>query len=147
MSIHEVTDTDVLQRCAGCGDEHRVLIDDLEVGVARDDQVDSLLVPMPPCAACGSSEFLVRAPDNEPEHPSPGSFGHRHRMLVDHLHAELVQRDKVVAPLLDQEGHAPVSLARPLTTEAKDRWFARGMKIDAPTREQAPVVRDEEDVL
>ena len=144
MSIHEVTDTDVLQRCAGCGDEHRVLIDDLEVGVARDDQVDPLLVPMPPCAACGSSEFLARAPDNEPEYPSPGAFGHLHRMLVDHLHAELIRRDKVVAPLLDQEGHAPAALAKPLTTETRERWFSRGMRIDAPARERPASPRTEE---
>lgn len=145
MSIHEVTDTDVLQRCAGCGDERRVLIDDLEVGVAREDQVDPLLVPMPPCAACGSSEFLVRAPDNEPEYPSPGAFGHLHRMLVDHLHAELVRRDRVVASLRDQEGRAPTLLAKPLTTETRTRWFPRGMKVEAPAKEQVTVLRDKED--
>lgn len=144
MSIHEVTESDVLQRCAGCGDEHRVPIDALEVGVARDDQVDPFLVPMPPCAVCGSTEFLVRAPDNEPEYPSPGSFGHLHRMLIDHLHAELVRRDKVVAPLRDSERRAPASLGRPLTTEARERWFPRGMRIDAPAREQPAVPREEE---
>ena len=47
MAIHEVTTTDVLQRCEACDDEHRVLIDDLEVGVAREQQVDGRLVPVP----------------------------------------------------------------------------------------------------
>jgi hypothetical protein len=144
MAISEVTDTDVFQHCDACGDERRVLLDALTVGVAHEDRADGRVVPMPPCPVCGATEFLVRVPDNEPEHPSPGSFGHRHRMLVDHLHAELVGQDKVVAPLLDQEGHAPASLARPLTTEAKDRWFARGMKIDAPVREQPAAPREEE---
>lgn len=135
MSIHEVTDTDVLQRCAGCGDEHRVLITHLEVGVARDDQVDPRLVPMPPCPLCGSSEFLVRAPDNEPEHPSQGSFGHRHRMLVDHLHAELVGRDQVNDMLRDPEGNVAPTLARPLSTEKRERWFAGGLRARRPVEQ------------
>jgi hypothetical protein len=144
MAISEVTDTDVFQHCDACGDEHRVLLDGLAAGVAQEDRADGLVVPMPPCPVCGATEFLVRAPDTEPEHPSPGSFGHRHRMLVDHLHAELVRRDQVVAPLLDQEGRAPTALARPLTTEARERWFPGGMKIDAPVREQPAAPREEE---
>lgn len=143
MAIHEVTTDDVLQRCDACQDEHRVLIDDLEVGVVRDDQVDGRLVPMPPCPACRAVEFLVRAPDEEPEHPSQGSFGHMHRMLVDHLHAELVTRDKVHTALRDGEGRVPPTLARPLSTEKRERWFARGLRArrrrERVTRESDPV--------
>jgi hypothetical protein len=128
MAIHEVTTTDVLQHCEACDDEHRVLIDDLEVGVAHDQQVDGRLVPMPPCPVCGAVEFLVRAPDNEPEHPSQGSFGHLHRMMVDELHAELITRDKVNTALRDGEGNVPPSLAKPLSTEKRDRWFSKGLR-------------------
>lgn len=143
MAIHEVTTNDVLQRCEACEDEHRVLIDDLEVGVARDDQVDGALVPMPPCPACGAVEFLVRTPDDEPDHPSQGSFGHMHRMLVDHLHSELVTRNKVHAALRDREGRVPPSLARPLSTEKRERWFAAGLRarrrLERVAREPDPV--------
>jgi len=143
MAIHEVTTTDVLQRCEACDDEHRVLIDDLEVGVARDQQVDGRLVPMPPCPACGAVEFLVRAPDDEPEHPSQGSFGHLHRMLVDDLHAELVTRGKVNAALRDAEGDVPPTLARPLSAEKRQRWFADGLRARRKI-EQAERAVDEE---
>lgn len=143
MAIHEVTTNDVLQRCEACEDEHRVLIDDLEVGGARGDQVDGRLVPMPPCPACGAVEFLVRAPEDEPDHSSQGSFEHMHRMLVDHLHAELITRDKVHAALRDCKGCLPESLARPLSTEKRERWFAAGLRarrrLERVTREADPV--------
>jgi len=145
MAIHEVTPTDVLQRCEACNDEHRVLIDDLEVGVARDEQVDGRLVPMPPCPACGAVEFLVRAPDDEPEHPSQGSFGHLHRMLVDELHAELVTRGRVNAALQDAEGNVPPTLAKPLSTEKRQRWFADGLRARRKI-EQAGRVFEEENL-
>jgi len=128
MAIREITTTDVLQRCEACEDEHRLLIDDLEVGVAQDEQVDGDLVPLPPCPACGAVEFLVRAPDDEPEHPAQGSFGHLHRMLVDELHAELVGRGKVHSKLRDAEGGVPKVLARRLSTEKRQRWFADGLR-------------------
>lgn len=138
MAIHEVTTNDVLQRCESCNDEHRVLIDDLEVGVARDQQVDGRMVPMPPCPVCAAVEFLVRAPDNEPEHPSQGSFGHLHRMMVDELHAELVTRGKVNAALRDGEGNVPPSLAKPLSTEKRDRWFSKGLRARRKVEQPVP---------
>lgn len=142
MAIHEVTTSDVLQRCEACEDEHRILIDDLEVSVARDQQVDGRLVPMPPCPACSAVEFLVRAPDDEPEHPSQGSFGHLHRMLVDELHADLVTRGKVNAALRDAEGGIPKNLAKPLSTERRDRWFSKGLR--ARRAVEQPVAAPEE---
>ena len=142
MAIHEVTTTDVLQRCEACDDEHRILIDDLEVGVVRDQQVDGRLVPMPPCPVCGAVEFLVRAPDDEPEHPSQGSFGHLHRMLVDELHADLVTRGRTNAALRDAEGGIPTNLAKPLSTEKRERWFSKGMRarrrLEQPERSPEP---------
>ena len=142
MAIHEVTTTDVLQRCEACDDEHRILIDDLEVGVVRDQQVDGRLVPMPPCPVCGAVEFLVRAPDDEPEHPSQGSFGHLHRMLVDELHADLVTRGRINAALRDAEGGIPTNLAKPLSTEKRERWFSKGMRarrrLEQPERSPEP---------
>lgn len=142
MAIHEITSDDVLQRCEVCDDEHRVLIDSLVVGVAHNAQIDGRMLPMPPCPACGSVEFLVRAPDNEPEHPSQGSFGHLHRMMVDQLHAELVSRDKVNAALRDPQGNVSPTLARPLSTEKRQRWFADGLRA---RRRVEPAVRSPEE--
>jgi len=66
-----------------------------------------------------------------------------HRMLVDHLHAELVTRDKVHAALRDREGRVPESLSRPLSTEKRERWFATGLRarrrLERAAREPDPV--------
>ena len=90
MSIHEMTSTEVVQRCGRCAAENRIALDTLEVGVARDEQTDASVVPLPACPTCRSTEFLLRSPNDEPAHPAPGSFGHLHRLLVDEMHAELV---------------------------------------------------------
>ncbi|WP_434345744.1 hypothetical protein ACN6A1_27850 [Myxococcus virescens] len=129
MAIHEVTADDVLQRCARCGSGNRLSLDTLEVGVARREDVDDGLVQLPPCPACRSTEFLIRAPEGEPEHPAPGSFGHLHRLLVGHLHAELVQRGRLHTVLKPKGGGAGRVVVRPLPQEARERWFPQGLRI------------------
>jgi hypothetical protein len=136
MAILEVTATEVVQRCAKCDTENRIALAGLEVGVARDAQTDSRTIPLPVCPTCRSQEFLIREPDDEPEHPAQGSFGHLHRMLVDHLHAELVKDDRVLPVLRDERGRADQRIARPISQAKRDRWFQRGMRIDPPAREQ-----------
>src|SRR5687767_1026316 len=76
MPILEVTDTDIRQHCAHCERERGLKLDDLQVGVARGQQIDPRLIPLPPCPSCGTVEFLIRSADAEPEHPAPGTFGH-----------------------------------------------------------------------
>lgn len=139
MSIHEMNSTDVLQRCGKCAAENRIALDSLEVGVARDDQADASVVPLPACPTCRSTEFLLRSPDDEPAHPAPGSFGHLHRMLVDEVHAELVKRKKVIPLLKDKQGGVDPKLARPVTAEDVARWFPQGLKIEARLPEAARV--------
>jgi hypothetical protein len=139
MSIHELNATEVFQRCGKCAAENRIALDSLEVGVARDDQTDASVVPLPACPTCRSTEFLLRSPDDEPAHPAPGSFGHLHRMLVDEVHAELVKRKKVIPPLKDQQGRVDAKLAKPVAAEDVARWFPQGLKIEARVPEAARV--------
>jgi len=138
MAIHEVTDTEVLQSCAKCNAENRIALSGVDVGVARDDQSDARIVLLPACPTCRATECLIRSPDDEPAYPAPGTFGHLHRMLVDHLHAELVKKNKVIPALRDNRGRADQALARPVAQVTKDKWFPRGMKIDTPAREPPP---------
>lgn len=137
MAIYEVTDSEVVQRCGKCGTENRLALDALEVGVAREEQMDPSVVPLPACPTCRSSEFLFRSPDVEPTHPAPGSFGHLHRLLVDEVHAELVKRKKVIPLLKDKEGRVDPKLAKPVAAEERSRWFPQGLKIEPRLTEAA----------
>lgn len=137
MSIHEMTSTEVLQRCGKCAAENRIALDTLEVGVARDEQTDGSVVPLPACPTCRSTEFLLRSPNDEPAHPGPGSFGHLHRLLVDEMHAELVKRKKVIPLLKDNQGRVDPKLAKPVAAEELARWFPQGLKIEPRVAEAA----------
>lgn len=136
MAIYEMTDTEVVQRCAKCGTENRIALAGLTAGVGSESQTDARIIALPPCPTCRSVEFLARSPDDEPDYPAQGSFGHLHRMLVDSLHAALVKADKVAPSLRDKQGHADQSLARPLAPAQQARWFPRGMKIEPPAAER-----------
>ncbi|TQF11031.1 hypothetical protein FJV41_36380 [Myxococcus llanfairpwllgwyngyllgogerychwyrndrobwllllantysiliogogogochensis] len=136
MAIHEVTAEDVLQRCARCGSGNRLSLNLLEVGVANREDVDDGLVQLPPCPACRSTEFLIRAAEGEPEHPAPGSFGHLHRLLVGHIHAELVQRGRLHMGLKSKGGRAGKMVLPPLPQETRERWFPQGLRIAVPADEQ-----------
>ena len=137
MSIHEMTSTEVVQRCGKCAAENRIALDTLEVGVARDEQTDASVVPLPACPTCRSTEFLLRSPNDEPAHPAPGSFGHLHRLLVDEMHAELVKRKKVIPLLKDNQGRVDPKLAKPVAVEELARWFPQGLKIEPRVAEAA----------
>ena len=137
MSIHEMTSTEVVQRCGRCAAENRIALDTLEVGVARDEQTDGSVVPLPACPTCRSTEFLLRSPNDEPAHPAPGSFGHLHRLLVDEMHAELVKRKKVIPLLKDNQGRVDPKLAKPVAAQELARWFPQGLKIEPRIAEAA----------
>lgn len=130
MAIEEVMGTELLQRCAGCGAVNRVHFDALVVGVACGDCVDEHVVPLPSCPSCSSTEFLIRTSAGVTDHPSSGSFGHLHRVLVDHVHAELVGRRQVIPSLLDAAGEPRKGLCRPPSADAVSRWFKQGLRIE-----------------
>ena len=60
----------------------------------------------------------------------------------DELHADLVTRGKVNAALRDAEGGIPPNLAKPLSTEKRDRWFSKGLR--ARRAVEQPVAAPEE---
>lgn len=126
MAIQELTDTELVQRCAKCDGENRIVLASLEVGVEREGQVEDSIVPLPECPTCHSREFLLRSPVEEQEHPAQGSAGHLHRLLVDELHAELVKKGRVVAKLKDKKDKV---FTRPIAVEAKQRFFDKGLKL------------------
>lgn len=132
MALHEVTEDTVVQRCANCKRDNRIAITSLTVGVEHGEHRDESLIPLPVCAGCGSVEVLRRSADDEGDHPAPGTFGHLHRLLVDHLHAELVRRDQVAPAVRKVGGRSDAVLVRPLTADAIERWFPRGMKLELP---------------
>ena len=128
MSIREVSDATVDQECASCGHVRKLTYDHLAVGVARAGGMDSRTVRLPPCPTCGAVEFLVRSPDGE-EHPSPGSYGHLHRLLVDTLHAKLVHAGRL-AKGLDAK---TVGVKEPTADEVA-RWLKSGLRLERPSR-------------
>jgi hypothetical protein len=132
MALHEVTEDTVVQRCANCKRDNRIAIASLTVGVEHGEHRDESLITLPVCPGCSSVEVLRRSADDEGDHPAPGTFGHLHRMLVDHLHAELVRRAQVAPAVRKADGRSAPVLARPLTADAIERWFPRGMKLESP---------------
>ena len=133
MAIQEITDTELVQRCAGCDRENRVALANLAVGVEREDQVEDSVVPLPECPTCRSREFLVRSPASEQGHPSQGSSGHLHRLMVDELHSQLVKKGRVAERLV---GKAEQIVTKPIATEVKARFFDKGMRLPARAVEE-----------
>lgn len=129
MAVREIRSADFDQECARCGAVRAVSLSSVEVGVARDNQIDTRVVPLPPCPTCGATEFLIRSPADE-EYPAPGSYGHLHRILVDELHARLVKANQV-AKGLDSK---TVEVKQP-AAEMLGRYFPDGLKLSPPSKE------------
>jgi len=126
MPIREIREDDLDQECSKCGNVASVSVNDLGAGLVRESQVNPNVVAMPVCAVCGSTEFLLRSPDDE-NHPSQGSYGHKHKLLVDKLHAKLVQRGRL------GEGLKPEDVATKEPPAAvMDKWFKDGLKLAPP---------------
>jgi len=128
MPIRELRDANLDQECIECGEVRAVAFDEIETGVGQGDQFDSGIVPLPECPKCGAREFLIRSAEGE-EHPSPGSYGHLHRLLVDALHARLVKAERVVVGL-DPKG----VLLREPTEEVIGKWFKGGLVLPRPAK-------------
>jgi len=79
MPIIEITDSHAVQRCACCGHRRELAVGDL---LPTDERGTVLTLPACPC---GAVEFLIGTPEDEPEYPAPGSFGHQHRLVVNAL--------------------------------------------------------------
>ena len=130
MPIRELTRDSLVQRCANCDIESCIPLTELEAGTAYPGGVDPLVIRLTPCPKCQSVEFLLRSPNDEPDHPAPGSFGHRYRLLVDHLHAKLVERGQV------PPGTVADAPKRRVDDDALRQWFPNGLilKDESMTR-------------
>jgi hypothetical protein len=128
MPIRELRDTDIDQECAKCGTVRTLPLSAVEVGIVRDNQANSKIVPLPPCAGCGATEFLVRSPDGE-EYPAPGNYGHLHRLLVDELHTRLVKTNRVANGI-----DARTVATKEPTAETMGRYFPGGLKLPPPPK-------------
>ena len=127
MPIREIREDDLDQECRKCGNVAVVAVGNIAAGIVRQGQANANVVVMPVCAVCGSAEFLLRSPDQENEHPSKGSYGHKHKLLVDKLHAKLVQRGRL------GEGLKPEDVATKEPPAAvMDKWFKDGLKLPPP---------------
>lgn len=112
--VEGMTDGDVEVRCAGCEAVRTLALATLEVQAFG----ATAMVALPPCG-CGAVEYLIRS--GEAAHPAPGTDGHRHQLLVDHLHAEVAGRGRVAgAPEV-------ASLCRPVVPALLARWFPHGL--------------------
>ncbi len=71
----------------------------------------------------------VHSADDEPEYPSQGSFGHKHKLLVDKLHGQMVRAGR----LLNELDPATLLNKEP-TDETMQQWFPGGMKLQRPNK-------------
>lgn len=94
MPIREIHDRDLEQECIACGRSNMYGFDAITAGIAHEERVDPNIIRLPVCGHCGAQEFLIRSPSKD-EHPAPGSYGHLHRLLVDELHARLVNAGRL----------------------------------------------------
>jgi len=126
MPIREIRADDLDQECIKCGAVIGVPLTAIAAGLSRSGQANPNVVAMPVCTVCGSAEFLLRSPDDE-VHPSEGSYCHKHKLLVDKLHAKLVQRGRL------GEGLKPEDVPTKEPPAAViDKWFKDGLKLPPP---------------
>ncbi len=124
MPVIEILEDNIKQQCVSCREIHDISFADIMVGVRHNSQIDEKIMPLPACKQCGAQEFLFCPSDDEPEHSAPGSFGHLHRLLVDILHAKMVERGNVI-PDIDPRSiltHKPAA-------EVINRYLGKSLKI------------------
>ncbi|MDJ0766543.1 MAG: hypothetical protein QNJ97_26450 [Myxococcota bacterium] len=127
MPISEIEENRVIQTCANCDNTSDVSFEDIEVGTVRDDKSDDAVIPLPICTSCGAREFLVRSAKDEPEHPAPGCYGHKHRLLTDLLHARLVKNGRLAEGMDPKKVHS-----RKPDKKTLSRWFKNGLRLERP---------------
>jgi len=133
MPIIRATDQQLTLVCARCGAESTVARDSLRAGDYNEamQQPEPDICRLPPCAACGAVEYLVRTWD---QHPEPDCQAGRHKGLINRLFKDLVQAGKVdercaaryqaetaeppdiipLAPVGEGETPAVIEIGRPL---------------------------------
>jgi hypothetical protein len=138
MTIKEITEDSIEQTCDVCGRVRSANLDDLTVGIMNEGQINGDMIPLPKCESCGAIEYLIPSKDDAPNHPSPGSLGHRHAMLVDILHERLVSKGRVIKELESSQ-----LKKKKRTEEEIDRWFKDGLKLERPAPPETPPEEDE----
>ena len=132
MTLREITDTTLEQICDACGRVRSTDLEDLKVGAAiatdLDTDLNADVIPLPKCDQCGAVEFLIPTPEDAPDYPTQGSFGHKHAILVDVLFDRLVQRDQVTTGI-----EASKLKKKKRNKDELDRWFKDGLRLPAPT--------------
>ncbi len=128
MPITEIEGNRVIQTCANCGNTSDVSFEAIEVGTVREDKSDYAVIPLPICTSCGAREFLVRSAKDEPEHPAPGCYGHKHRLLTDFLHARLVKNGRLAEGMDPKKVHS-----REPDEKTLSRWFKGGLRLERPS--------------
>lgn len=133
MPIVAIAKNEVRQRCVACTSERALPRADLK-DPALADGLPAVL-RLPPCG-CGGVEYLLHAPPDEPEHPSPGSHGHLHRLLVDAL-LEVLTRP-------DDDAQLDEAVAAALGPTLVARWFPDGLLANrhSTAPEGAPLPND-----
>lgn len=123
MPIVAIEERTLRQRCARCERERELSLEELTPPDGKPPEV----LTLPPCA-CGAVEHLIHAPDGEPEHPEPGSFGHLHRLLVDGLLGALHE----AAPREDtlRENTLRARVERRIPEPVRERWFSAGPRLE-----------------
>jgi hypothetical protein len=128
MTIKEITEDSIEQTCEVCGQVRSANLDNIAIGVVNEDRINGDIIPLPKCESCGAIEYLIPSKEDEPDHPSPGSLGHRHAMLVDVLHERLAKRGRVAEGV---EANKLKKKKRP--KEELDHWFKEGLKLEKPS--------------
>jgi hypothetical protein len=125
MPVRELFTDHIEQECIACDHVHEVAFTTLRVGVERVPRFSSSnLIQLPPCPVCGAVEFLAKSLDDEPSHPSPGSYGHRHKLLVNKLYGQLVR-----AGGLHSDLEPTMLLSQEPTDETMQQWFPNGLRL------------------
>jgi len=116
----------VAQRCAGCDKQRELQLTEMNVGTIVGHAFDARSLVLPLCPACGSREVLIASAEGE-THPFPGSVGHLHQLLVDHLCATLVERGRVLPDVVKRRGLLKPAL---VAKDSLAQWFPDGFKFE-----------------
>ena len=115
MPILSIEDRGIQQQCIVCENVRQVPFAELAL---VDDGGGGPIIAVPACAECSSVEYLLVSSDDAPAHPLPGSYGHLHSLLVNHLYGELAA----------DRGADETLLHRP-TVEELAVWFPDGLGL------------------
>lgn len=127
MPIEELTESEVVQRCAACEAHHRLPLAAITAAAELSEAADARALALPPCAGCGAREFVLRSSEDERARKDPGSFAHLHQLLVDALGERRFPRGEAKTSAQSDGARDP---ALGLDAELA-RWFPNGLRLDA----------------